>query len=86
MSEAVLIALITVFGAVVVEIIRRERAQKANEEKLNAMLGQMTPNGGSSMHDTVTAIGKTLDDVRKTQGKHGERLAAVEAHVEHLRS
>lgn len=90
MSEAVLIALITTLGAlltaVIVETIRREKAQKANEEKLNTMLGQMTPNSGSSMHDAVTAIGKTLDQVRKTQGQHGERLAAVEAHVEHLRS
>lgn len=90
MSDAIVVALIGTIGAlltaVVVEAIRRERAQKTNEEKLNTMLGQMTPNSGSSMHDAVTHIGATLDDVKRVQGAHGERLAAVEAHVEHLRS
>jgi Na+-translocating ferredoxin:NAD+ oxidoreductase RnfG subunit len=90
MSDAIVVALIGTIGAlltaVIVEFVRRERAQKANDRKMNTMLGQMTPNSGSSMHDAVTSIRATVEDVRKTQGQHGERLAAVEAHVEHLRS
>ncbi|WP_116048625.1 hypothetical protein [Amycolatopsis palatopharyngis] len=90
MSDAVVVALITALGAlltaVIVETIRRERAQKATDRTLQTLVGQVTPNSGSSMHDAVTTIGKTLEQVRETQGQHGERLAAVEAHVEHLRS
>jgi Flp pilus assembly protein TadB len=90
MSDAIVVALIGTIGAlltaVIVEAIRRERAQKASDEKLNTMLGQMTPNSGSSMHDAVTSIRESVKEIRATQGQHGERLAAVEAHVEHLRS
>jgi Flp pilus assembly protein TadB len=90
MSDAIVVALIGTIGAlltaVIVETIRRERAQKATDETLRTLVGQVTPNSGSSMHDAVTSIGEAVKEIRTTQGQHGERLAAVEAHVEHLRS
>lgn len=89
MSEPVLITLITTLGAlvtaIIVEIIKRGRAQKATDEKIDAVLAQINPNSGKSLHDAVKRIERDVRDVKTVQHRHGERLAAVEVRVsDHL--
>lgn len=85
MSEGIVIALIGAIGglitAVVVEAIRRGRAQRRTDDTLADVLGQLRPNGGASVADTVTRIERRVGEVAELQREHGERLAAVEARV-----
>lgn len=54
-------------------------------QKLDAVLAQISPNSGKSLHDTVTRIDRRVGEVAELQRQHGERLAAVEARVsDHL--
>lgn len=82
----VIVALISTVGAlvtaIVVEMIRRGRAQKRTDRALDVVLHEIRPNSGHSLHDKVCRIERSVDDVRKWQSKHGERLAAVEARVD----
>ncbi|PRX48691.1 hypothetical protein B0I33_104509 [Prauserella shujinwangii] len=89
MSEPVVIALITALGAlltaVLVEIVRRERAQRRTDDTLRGLAGQMSPNGGASMHDAVTEIRRDVREIKRQQGQQGERLRAVEVRLsDHL--
>lgn len=77
----VIVAFITVAGAVVVEAIRRSRAQRNTDQRLDAVLGEITPNSGKSMHDKVDRIERSVDAIQHKQTEHGERLAVVEARV-----
>lgn len=77
----VIVAFITVAGAVIVEAIRRSRAQRNTDERLDTVLGQLQPNGGKSLSDAVTRIEGQVGELRELQREHGERLAAVEARV-----
>lgn len=77
----VIVAFITVAGAVIVEAIRRSRAQRNTDQRLDAVLGQLRPNGGKSLSDAVTRIEGQVGELRELQREHGERLAAVEARV-----
>lgn len=77
----VIVAFITVAGAVIVEAIRRSRAQRNTDKRLDTVLGQLQPNGGKSLSDAVTRIEGQVGELRELQREHGERLAAVEARV-----
>jgi len=85
MTTEVIVAIITTAGAllpgIVVESIKRGRAQRATDERLDTVLGQLKPNGGKSLSDAVTRIEGQVGELRELQREHGERLAAVEARV-----
>jgi hypothetical protein len=78
MSEAVLIAVVTATGlvlsGVLVELIR---ARKRTDTVVQAV----TPNGGTSMADSVHRIEAEVHELRTIQTRHGERLAGIEAVV-----
>lgn len=85
MTTEVIVAIITTGGAllsgIVVESIKRGRAQRSTDERLDIVLGQLRPNGGKSLSDAVTRIEDQVGELRELQREHGERLAAVEARV-----
>lgn len=74
MTEAVLIAIVTVLGGILVELIRARRQQ-------NTVVGAVTSNGGSSMRDLLDRVAEDVKEIRAEQNKHGARLAVVEARV-----
>jgi hypothetical protein len=78
-TDGVLIAMVTVLGAILVELIRTRRKQ-------NTVVQAVTPNHGSSLADAIGRIEQDLGlgreairELRAEQGRHGERLAGVEA-------
>lgn len=82
MNPAVIVALITAAGAIVVAVIgllgsRRERRQ--TKDDLAAITAALHPNSGSSLRDAVDRIELNVREVRRTQVQHGERLASLEA-------
>jgi hypothetical protein len=93
MSDAVTVATIGAVGlilsGVLVELVRtRRRADSAAERATTAaaqgaeVARQVVPNGGASLRDAVDRIEAGLSKVREDQGRHGERLAAVEARLD----
>lgn len=71
-TEAVLVALVTVLGGILVELIRARRRQ-------DTVVNAVTPNGGESLRDVVDAAAADIRELRQEQVRHGQRLAAVEA-------
>lgn len=69
--------LVTAGAGVVVAVIQNRKTKQVAADTAR-VVAQVTNNGGSSMKDTVDYIRTTVDDIRKTQGQHGERLTAVE--------
>lgn len=100
MRTEVLVALLALFGVLVtagagvwVAVIQNRKTKQVAADTAQVaadtaqVVAQVTNNGGSSMKDTVDYIRTTVDDIRKTQGQHGERLTAVEVRLaDHLRA
>ena len=93
MSDPVTVAAIGAIGAilagVLVELVRtRRRADSAATQGAEAarqgaeVARQVVPNGGASLRDAVDRIEAGLSKVQEAQGRHGERLAAVEARLD----
>lgn len=78
MSDAVLIAAITVLGGGVfgvwVELIRNRKRQET-------VVREVSPNGGASMKDALARLEQDTRAMREQLGRNSERLAALEAVV-----
>ncbi len=89
MSDVVLAAIIgalgTIIGAMITVYVHRRRARRDEESKLDQVLAELSEDSGKSIKDTVGRIDTTLAAHGKQLKAHGERLARVETHVEHLR-
>lgn len=72
LTEAVLIAVVTVLGGILVELIRARKRQ-------DTVVHAVTPNGGSSMPDALTRLSEEVRELRVEQNRHGQRLAGMEA-------
>lgn len=72
MTEAVLIAVVTMLGGILVELIRARRRQ-------DTVVSAVTNNGGSSMKDALDRLEVDVRELRVVQSRHGNRLAGIEA-------
>lgn len=97
MSEAVVIAIITVIGGgligVWVEMVRHRRKETKVVEQTEAIpqvattiARELTSNSGTSTYDIIRDIRDDIKCIKKDQAKQGERLARVEAHVDGVKS
>jgi hypothetical protein len=78
-STEVEVTLISTCGLVVValigvlvELVRARRRQ-------DQVVREVTPNGGSSLHDGIRRIEDEIREIRRTTYRHGERLASLES-------
>lgn len=83
MSEAVIITVISVIGALMtgvwVELIRARRQSQVVTTGTATIVHEVTENGGKSIKDTVTEIRTDVREIRKEQIEQGKKIAALEA-------
>jgi hypothetical protein len=81
MSDAMAIALISTAGAVLIALIGVLVELVRNRRKTERVVNEMAPNHGSSMRDAIDRLENGNIWIGRTVAEHGERLAAIEAHI-----
>lgn len=88
MSDALAIALVTTAGMVLValvgvliELVRNRRKTESVVRTTDTVAQQMVPNHGSSLRDAIDRLENGNVWIGRTVAEHGERLAAIEAHI-----
>lgn len=78
-AAAVIGAVVTIVMGVVTELMRRSRRD------MQDVLRELSPDSGQSMHDKISRIESSVDEIRQVQAAQGERISAVEARVQERR-
>lgn len=71
LTEALLIAIVTALGGVLVELVKARKRQ-------DKVVHEVTSNSGSSMKDAMARIEDAIGELRKGQSRNSERLATLE--------
>lgn len=76
-TEAVLIAGVTVLGGIFVELIRARRRQDTVVDAVTPS----SPESSDSMRDVLDHLIVDVRELRVEQNRHGNRLAGIEATI-----
>lgn len=72
-------ALIGLMSAVLVELIKSRKQRGTAADQLGQVVTEMSPNGGASVKDAVTAIRDDVREIRTVQNRQGQQLATLQA-------
>lgn len=85
MTTELAVALISAASLVTVALVGVMVELIKSRKRQDKVVNEVTPNGGSSLRDAISRIEQDGIKTREAQGRHGERLAAIEARLtDHL--